>query len=237
MLGVSKILVLDDSLVFRETMRRILRAHSELTLAASSLEEGIRTVEASPDLDLILCDVVLPDGDGFKLLEHVASLPKPRPQVVFVTASPNEEGEERARRSGAIGYLGKPVRFHDLSVVWKQHLDPSWNHNPRVRCPLLGRAHVIDRHGAPRSLVSWVVQDLSMTGAFLTTNGPVSPGTELDLELEFGEHRARIAVVVVRVQEPSWSRPGGVGVRFLELDAEARTTLEATHARWGVELP
>jgi c-di-GMP-binding flagellar brake protein YcgR len=76
-------------------------------------------------------------------------------------------------------------------------------------------------------VLCWDLYDVSMTGAFVQTGGPLDPGTRLHLEIIFGKEVVRLQAEVVRVQEPTWQHVGGIGVRFLAVDPESRRTLEA----------
>jgi CheY-like chemotaxis protein len=90
----SKILVVEDD----DSMRDLLRMH----LAAA----GYAVLQSTPDL--ILCDIEMPNMDGFQFvaaLREDKSLPKI--PVIFLTSQ--EEGDSRARELGACAFLTKPV--------------------------------------------------------------------------------------------------------------------------------
>ena len=66
---------------------------------------------------------------------------------------------------------------------------------------------------------------MSTSGAFLETPGPLVVGTMLDLCIDFGGSRARVLARTVRMQEPDWGVPGGVGVAFREFESGSREIL------------
>lgn len=226
MLQASKVLVVDDSSIFREMLSTVLSARCETLLTAQNCAEGRRVVEENRDLDLVIADVVMPDASGFVLLEYVMSLHGSRPDVILVTARPDPEAAKLAERMGAIGYLGKPVSIPEVSRILKRRRAESWNAARRVRRRSLGHAHLSD----PRRLdsqLAWDIHDVSISGAFLETTGPVPVGTELELALVFGPAMARVRAAVVRVQEPSWEEAGGIGVEFQEFYEGSRELLES----------
>lgn len=226
MLKASKILVVDDSNVFREMLSTVLSARCEKVLSARNCAEGRRMVEETPDLDLVIADVVMPDASGFVLLEYVASLPRARrPDVILVTARPDPEAATMAERMGAAGYLGKPVSVPEVARLLRRRKAKRWNAARRVRRRSLGHAHLSDPRRLDSQLV-WDIRDVSVTGAFLETTGPVPVGTELELALVFGPALARVRARVVRVQEPTWEDAGGVGVEFTEFYEGSRDLLE-----------
>ena len=75
-------------------------------------------------------------------------------------------------------------------------------------------------------MLSWDLYDVSTTGAFIETRGPLPVGAELLLEIIFGKESVRCTARVVRVQEPCWMHVGGVGVVFTEIEAASRRLLE-----------
>ena len=151
MLDVNKLLIVDDSIVVREILATLLRVHVDTIITAASVSEALVRLAEHRDLNLVICDVVLPDGDGFKVLEHIRELSSPRPHVILVTARPSPEDEARAMRMDAIGYLSKPTSVHDISVVWRRHLNPKLIAVARVRRPPSARrSWSIPRRAAAR---------------------------------------------------------------------------------------
>ncbi len=232
MLRLSKVLVVDGSVTFRESLETVLSYHCEEVLTASGCREGKQKVAEHPDLSLVLSDVVLPDGDGFEVLEYVASLDDAKPQVILLSGRRVEEDARRAVDAGAIGCLAKPVSFQDISRVLRQ-TQANWNAARLVRRRTLGNAYLVDpgTKADPRrdefSHLAWEIRDVSITGAFLETKGPFPVGTRLDLALLFvGTALVRVRAEVVRLQEPSWAHVGGVAVVFKDFDEGSKELLE-----------
>ena len=73
----------------------------------------------------------------------------------------------------------------------------------------------------------WDVRNVSLTGAFIETTSAIPVGTELDVSLVFGPTVIHTRAKVVRVQEPSWELPAGVGVEFKAFRGDAETFLES----------
>ena len=84
-----------------------------------------------------------------------------------------------------------------------------------LRVPVEAEVRVRDADG--EQLLEWRVRNLSTGGAFIETNGPLARGQVLSLELSVGGEKIEIDAEAVRVQEPTWLYPGGIGVRFLDL--------------------
>jgi len=236
MFRAAKVLVVDDSLIFRDMLKTVLSASCETVLTAASCAAGKRMIDENRDLDLVLSDVVMPDASGFVLLEYVGTLSEPRPQVILVTARPEPDDAKLAVRMGAAGYLAKPVSLRDVVRVMRRNSATKWNAARRVRRRSLGRAFVSDSNDAQFSQLVWDIRDLSVSGVFLETRGPVPVGTDLHLSLVFGRNVARVRGSVVRIQEPSWENPAGVGVHFSGFDSGSLELLESYVAEAEGEL-
>ena len=227
---LGRLVVVDDSAVVRELLSVVFAPHCSAVVTAASAMKAIDTLREDRGLDLVLCDVATPEGDGFDVLEYLATRETPKPGVVLVTARPRDEDAQRASELGALGYLAKPVSLRSLLGVLRQ-AGHDWDPMRPGRRRSSGLARVLDtkatveeREGV--SQMEWEIGNLSATGAFLETPGPVPLGTQLNLILELDPHEVPVRAKVVRVQDPGWYQPGGVGIMFEALSPDARETLE-----------
>ncbi|MDH3520800.1 MAG: response regulator [Myxococcales bacterium] len=227
---LSKVLVVDDSAILRDMLRLCLAAHADRVLTATTAREGENRIAEHCDIDLVIAETLLPDGDGFRLLACVNSLEAPKPRVILTAVDASEEDADRALQMGAIGYLAKPIALRDVAAILKQHRG-EWSGVRRPRRRSHGKACVLDRirtatrqRSSPPQLF-WYLRDVGETGAFLETESPIPVGTRFDLELEVGSAKVLVSAKVVRVQEPVWGNAGGVGVHFTDFGADARTYL------------
>ena len=103
----SKILVVEDD----ESMRELLRLHLEhagyeVTVCEDGIGAGYAVLRSPPDL--IVCDIDMPNMDGFQLVEALRGDPAlPEMPVIFLTSV--EDGAARATQLGAADYILKPV--------------------------------------------------------------------------------------------------------------------------------
>lgn len=224
---LGRILIVDDSHVWRETMKTVLRVHSSVPVdEADTLLGAITRVDADPEIALVLCDLVLPDGDGFELLEHLERKADPKPAVIVATVRPSDVGRRSALRLGAAAYYGKPIAPRELLASLKAITEGPFAPAPRLRTDPVGHAIVTDPAHRDEAQLRWPIDDVGRTGAFLRSGGPVDLGTELELEIEIDDCRGRATARVERVQEPSWKQAGGIGVRFVRLDPAASSLLD-----------
>lgn len=104
---MEKILIIDDSVLQSAQLKRILESDYEVS-AAQTAEEGLDLVAAG-DYALILLDVVMPEMDGFvlleKLQEEIATRHIP---VILITSLSDVVYEQQGLALGAVDYITKP---------------------------------------------------------------------------------------------------------------------------------
>jgi twitching motility two-component system response regulator PilH len=224
--GVGAILVVDASPTARETLRTVLIPHCRRVLAAPSAAEAIATIDRDETIGLVLCDAVLPEQGGFAVLRHARGLTGRKPEVIVVSPWWIPGDAQRATEDGALGYLVRPISLRDVARLWKQgRVQPEALH-PRMERRPLAKVWLLDPLERGRTVLSWDLYDVSTTGAFIETRGPLPVGADLQLEIIFGKESVRCTARVVRVQEPCWMHVGGVGVTFTEMDPTSRRVLE-----------
>ncbi len=112
---MDTILVIDDDGPFRKTLQATLKAGGFATVEAADPLDGIAKAIARPP-DLILCDVEMPEGSGFDVLDALRKIPATSTiPFVFVTGWDDPNAMQRSMEHGADAYLAKP--FHPKSLL------------------------------------------------------------------------------------------------------------------------
>jgi DNA-binding NarL/FixJ family response regulator len=114
-----RVLLVDDSRVFRRGMARAVQIHAGLELAGEA-GSGAEAIDAIARLqpDIVLLDLRMPDLDGFGVLERLREVePPPTCRVLIVSASLDEETERAAREAGAAGCIGKDLPRADICAT------------------------------------------------------------------------------------------------------------------------
>ena len=83
--------------------------------AASSCERA--------SLDLVLCDILMPDGNGLDLLREIKARERPRPPVIMMTAYTSTKSAIEAMKLGAADYISKPFDVEELKIVVQKALE------------------------------------------------------------------------------------------------------------------
>src|SRR5437867_6749064 len=109
-----KILLVDDHRDTRHTLSRLLTHFGHGVLTADSKQDALELL-ASGNLDVLLCDIGLPDGSGY---EVVSQARRKRPiKAIAITGFGTEEDVRRSTEAGFDSHLVKPVDFHKLQTV------------------------------------------------------------------------------------------------------------------------
>lgn len=110
--AVMKILIIEDESSLRELMQRTLLQERFIVETASDFAEGEAKI-AAYDYDCILLDIMLPDGNGLKLLEQLKAMRK-RDNVIIISARDSLDDRIAGLEQGADDYLPKPFHLAEL---------------------------------------------------------------------------------------------------------------------------
>jgi two-component system OmpR family response regulator len=108
----ARLLVVDDEATILELLSGSLRlAGFEVVMAASGAEAVRAAASSRPDL--VLLDVMMPDGDGFETLRRIRSGGSEVP-VIFLTARDEVTDRVRGFKEGGDDYVTKPFSLDEL---------------------------------------------------------------------------------------------------------------------------
>jgi DNA-binding NtrC family response regulator len=108
----GSLLVVDDDRHIQSAMADYLRGLGHRTETASNCTEALSRMEEFP-FEVVICDVNLPDSDGFHLLQWTREH-APETSVILLTGFGTIESAVEAIRMGAFDYLTKPVIDEEL---------------------------------------------------------------------------------------------------------------------------
>ena len=120
-----KILIIEDDSSLREIISRGLRDEGYVVETAGNFSQADDKI-AGYSYDCILLDIMLPDGNGLRLLEHIKSLKK-SDHVIIISARDSLDDKVTGLDLGADDYLAKPFYMAELSARIKSVLRRSAN--------------------------------------------------------------------------------------------------------------
>jgi PAS domain S-box-containing protein len=116
-----RVLIIDDEPAILRAFSRMLRRH-DITTAAGFEEASRRLLDAREVFDVVLCDLMMPDGSGMELhTRMVNERPDQAAKMIFVTGGAFTEGAEAFLRDTPNPCLLKPVTGEALRHAVEQH--------------------------------------------------------------------------------------------------------------------
>src|SRR5438552_14127668 len=112
-----RILLVEDHRDTRRTLSRLLTHFGHEVLAADSIQSARKIVD-SGNVEVLLCDIGLPDGTGYELVSQAKS--KQPLKAVALTGFGSEEDIRRSKEAGFDFHLVKPVDLHELQTILDQ---------------------------------------------------------------------------------------------------------------------
>jgi CheY-like chemotaxis protein len=125
-LAGRKVLVIDDDIRNIFSLASALEDHGVEFVYAESGRGGVDLLDATPDVDVVLVDIMMPDMDGYEAIREIRS----RPQfadlpVVAVTAKAMKGDRQKCIQAGASDYVSKPVDIDHLVSVLRVSVQKS----------------------------------------------------------------------------------------------------------------
>ena len=122
-----KILSVDDEapieLLMKQYFRRKIKAGEYEFLFARNGAEALMVLENNPDIEIILCDINMPEMDGLTLLSKVNEMRNPALRVIMVSAYGDMKNIRQAMNNGAFDFATKPIDMEDLSRTIEKAID------------------------------------------------------------------------------------------------------------------
>jgi CheY-like chemotaxis protein len=125
-LANARVLVIDDDPDARTLLKVLLETAGATVHLAGSANQGMQELLAKP-VDVLICDIGMPERDGFALMRTVRALPDPSKSevaAVALTAYARLEDRMEAIRSGFQNHLPKPVEPSELLAVVRSLANP-----------------------------------------------------------------------------------------------------------------
>ncbi len=122
----ATILIVDDSEMIRNRIREVLVREKDPALVCIEAEDGIQGYKEllKGRIDLVICDLIMPQIDGFKLMELVKNHPELKNiPMIMLTAEGEQKKKNQALEKGASDYLTKPFDDAELSARVRLHLE------------------------------------------------------------------------------------------------------------------
>ena len=110
-----KVLIVDDDVRNIFALSSVLERRGMTVLTAGTGREAISTLEATPDLAIVLMDIMMPEMDGYETTQAIRRNPSfRRLPIIALTAKAMKGDRDKCLEAGASEYLAKPVNTEQL---------------------------------------------------------------------------------------------------------------------------
>jgi CheY-like chemotaxis protein len=122
-MGSNKILIIDDMSTHLLLLQTILEEEGYEVMALDNGKEAIEAIESDQDIRLILLDIMMPELDGYQILDKVKLKDKNvNIPVIVVSAKTDSSSIKKALEKGAFDYVTKPLNVYDIKNKIKSAL-------------------------------------------------------------------------------------------------------------------
>ena len=158
----SKIMIIDDSTALRRTMALSLQNQGYQVVQAKDGQDAMKQLRQQLEVDLIVCDVEMPNMNGFEFLDvrrrdtSLAQIP-----VIMLTSRSGQKHRNLAKQLGANAYFTKPYIEQEFLKELSKILNPKHPQNNKS-------SSTIPLTSAPKTIL--VIDDSSTIRRTLTFN-------------------------------------------------------------------
>jgi CheY-like chemotaxis protein len=118
--SVTSVLIVDDAAFSRRMLRKYVEAEGCQVLEAANGQQALEMVQQHQP-DCILTDLLMPDVDGFQLLQTLRDQGWTRP-IAIITADIQDASRQRGLALGAARFINKPAKEDEVRQTVRQLL-------------------------------------------------------------------------------------------------------------------
>jgi len=175
------LLIVDDEASLRDFLTIVFEEESCRVETAATLTEAHAALQKR-EPDLVLCDLMLPDGSGLDLLREIKSQ-NPSIAVIMITAHTSTKSAVEALKAGAHDYIAKPFDIDELKIIVRKAAERKEleDENIHLRTALEERhtfANIIGKSAKMQEIFG-IVQRIARTTSTVLISGESGTGKEL----------------------------------------------------------
>jgi CheY-like chemotaxis protein len=122
-LSGKRVLIVDDDIRNIFALTVLLEAYEMKTLSAETGRSAIEILERTPDIDVVLMDMMMPEMDGYDTIRAIRARAEHRSlPIIAVTAKAYKGDREKCLEAGATDYASKPVDPDQIAAMLRVRL-------------------------------------------------------------------------------------------------------------------
>jgi len=175
---MHNILIVDDEVSIRHSLKDVLEEEGYKTVGAESGEACLETLRKT-SFDVVLLDVWLPGIDGLETLEKIRDM-EAASEVIMISGHGTIETAVRATKLGAYDFLEKPLSIEKTLIVIKNAIDAKRlrEENRELKKQLIPKS-VIVGESVPMKALRQQIQIMAPTNGRVLIYGESGTGKEL----------------------------------------------------------
>src|SRR5205809_3594871 len=175
------LLIVDDEASLRDFLSIVFEEDRWRVDTAATLAEGRASLQKN-EPELVLCDLMLPDGSGLDFLRDIKAQ-NPTVAVIMITAHTSTKSAVEALKNGAFDSFAKPFDIEELKIIVRKAVERKEleDENLHLRTALEERftfANIIGRSAKMQEIFS-IVQRIAKTTSTVLISGESGTGKEL----------------------------------------------------------
>ena len=184
---MAQILIIDDEDKIRTTLRNALQKQGHAVVTAATINEGKTFLKSG--FDVIILDIMLPDGNGLHLLKEIITN-DPNQVVVMISGHADISMAIEALKLGAYDFLEKPLSLDRILVTLDNALKTDSLKRERNRLTSIVYGDFIGKTPVIKKLLSDIEKSAPRTSRFLIA-GENGTGKELVAHLihQFSQYK------------------------------------------------
>ena len=180
--GKKSILIVDDEPNIRRVLGAVFAKAGYEVFTAENGRKALDAISAEPSIDVMLCDLIMPDLNGVEVLRSAKEM-NPQLSVVMITAHGTIRTAVDAMKLGAFDYITKPFDMDEIKLIVKNALERSrlLAENIQLKQELQSRYRFDGIVGDSRKMqeVFKIVERVASSNATVLVRGESGTGKEL----------------------------------------------------------
>ena len=177
------LLIVDDEASLRDFLTIVFEEEGWRVESAASIADA-RAAIAKSEPELVLCDLMLPDGSGIDLLRDIKAQ-HPALAFIMITAYTSTKSAVEALKAGAFDYIAKPFDIDELRIIVRNAMERKEleDENLHLRTALEEKftfANIIGRSNKMQDIFG-IVQRIARTASTVLISGESGTGLKANM--------------------------------------------------------